>query len=816
MGASGWFESAAQDVRYAARSLRGSPTFTIVAIVTLALGIAATTAIFSTVNATLLRPLPYHRPNELVDVRTRLVDGRVTTGLASAAEIAVLADMPALVDRVTGYFSRPFDASLVRDDGTPVSIVVSGVTEGFFDVLGLPMTRGRSFTREEHVPSGRDAPLSIVVSDAAWTRLFGRDPGIVGKTIRIAEMPALTTIVGVASALVDLPHAVDFWFNGRTNPQDVAHVLNVVVRLKPGATIEQLHVAGNAGMRELAKTVPSADGREWVLRPLGASIVGDLGPVLLIVLGATILLLALACVNVTNLLLARGMARTREMALRSALGAGRGRIMRQLLTESMVLAAAGALLGFALAAIAVRVLLVLGGSKLPRLESVPIDATVLLFGLAVLMASGLTMGIMPAWRLIRTDVRTLLNEGTRSVSSGATTSRVMSGLVVAEIALAIALVAGAGWLVQSFSRLHAIDPGFVADGRLVVDVRPTRLFSDPNVAIAWSDDLFGRVRAAARGARVGSGTMFPLRGDQGGALNIELDGEPVDPNHVRGAHVRFVTPGYFEAMGIELVAGRTFTDDDRRTSERVAVVNRAFVRQYYPDRDPLTGAFAFGYPTVDRKNMTRIVGVVEDARFKSLHEPDESTYYLPFTQTGFPIVRPAIVVAAPDGNAEALIAPLRDALSRFDPQLVVKFTTAESIVAAATARQELGMTLMMVFGAMALVLAAVGIYGVIAYAAEQRRTELATRIALGAASGHVFRMMLSAAQKLAIGGVMIGLAAAYAGGRLVASYIYAMRAADPVVLIAAGAIVAAVTLAATMIPAIRASRLDPVRALRSD
>lgn len=248
----------------------------------------------------------------------------------------------------------------------------------------------------------------------------------------------------------------------------------------------------------------------------------------------------------------------------------------------------------------------------------------------------------------------------------------------------------------------------------------------------------------------------------------------------------------------------------------MAVVNRAFVRQYYPDRDPLTGAFAYGYPTVDRKNMTRIIGVVEDVRFKSLSEADESTYYLPSPQAGFPIFRPAIVVAASTGSPAALIGPLREALNRFDPQLVVKFTTAESIVAATTRRQELGMTLMLVFGTIALALAGVGIYGVIAYAVEQRRTELATRIALGAPSGDVFRMLLSTGQKLALGGALIGLATAYAGGRVVASYLYAMRAADPLVLTSAGAIVVAVTMAATIIPAVRASRLDPVRALRAD
>ena len=816
MGMSGWFESAAQDLRYAMRGLIGSPSFTAVALTTLALGIAATTAIFSTVNATLLRPLPYPRSHDLVDIRTRLVDGRVTTGLVSPAELELLKKMPAHVERASGFFN-PFEASLMRDDGTPVSVMLAGTAEGFFDVLGLPMTAGRGFTREELTPAGRDAPFLLVISHPAWVRLFGSDPAMVGKAIRFAELPVSITVVGIASPLADVPHNVDFWFNARNSPTDVPHVINGIARLKPGATLDQLFADGNAAMRQLGQTVPSADGREWVMKPLVTAIVGDLGPVLVIALGATGLLLLLACVNVTNLLLARGVGRTREMALRTALGAGQGRIIRQLLTESMVLAAGGAVLGFGLALLAVRLLLVLGGSTLPRLESVAIDTSVMLFGLAVLTISGLIMGVMPAWRLSRADVRTLLNESSRNTSSSIATSRVMSGLIVAEIALAIALVAGAGWLVQSFARLRAIDPGFIADGRLVVDVRTTKTFTEPAAAFAYSAELFSRIRAAVPDAKVGAGATVPLRGDPVNALNVEIQGEASDPNKIRGGQVRFATPGYFEALGIKLISGRTFTDDDRQTSERVAVVNRAFVRQFFPDRDPLTGAFYYGYPQVDRKNVTRIVGVVDDVRFRSLAQPDESTYYLPAAQQGgFALLRASVVVAPSGGTAAAAIEPLRNALNSFDPQLIVKFTPATDIITKTTERQELGMTLMLVFGAMALTLAAIGIYGVIAYAVEQRRTELATRIALGAPSRQVFWMLLTTGQKLALAGVVLGLAAAYAGGRVVASYLYAMRAADPLVLISAGTIVAAVTIAATMIPAARASRVDPVRALRSE
>jgi putative ABC transport system permease protein len=392
----------------------------------------------------------------------------------------------------------------------------------------------------------------------------------------------------------------------------------------------------------------------------------------------------------------------------------------------------------------------------------------------------------------------------------------MSTLIVAEIALALALVAGAGWLVQSFERLGATDPGFTATGRLVVDVRPTRSFAQRADMEVWSNDMLDRVRASAGGARVGSASTFPLRIDHDGIFNVEIDGDPPDPDSSRGGRIRVVTPGFFEAMGIQVLAGRTFTADDRKGTQPVAIVNRTFAHHYFQGREPLAGSFAYGFPTVDRKSMSRIVGVVQDVRYKSLAEEAEPTFYLVQAQAPFPFARQAVVVAARAGDPQALVSPIRAELNRFDPQLMVSFTTAPQIVAETLGRQKLGMTLMLIFGATALVLAAIGIYGVIAYAAAQRSGELATRIALGAAGHQIFWLMMSTGQRLAIAGVILGLAAAYAGGRLVASSVFAMRAADPVVLIGAGALVAAVACIATMIPAIRASRLDPVRALRAE
>lgn len=800
-----------QDLRYSVRTLKRSPAFTVAAVATLAVGIGATTAIFSTVNATLLRPLPYPAPDLLVDVHTRFADGRVTTGLVANAEIVALKRLP-IVAGVGGVIQQPFDATMQGEDGSTTAVVIRLVTDGFFDALGLPLARGRVFTTEEHRDGPGLRPSALVMSHRAWLQKFGGDPDVIGRTIRIGEVRDGLVVVGIAAPELDFPAGTDFWINARSGDLDAFHNFTTVVRLHRGATTAQLLSAGNLALVELGKTVTNAEGREFVLQSLLSSLVGDLRPVLLIVLGATALLLVLACVNVTNLLLARGATQSHEIAMRTALGAGRGRVMRQLITQSMVLSMAGTIAGLAFAYGAVQVLLTMSGGALPRLDTVPFDWRVLLFTLTVLMLCGLGMGLLPALRLSDTDLKTVLNEHGRRTTSSAATSRMMSGMIVAEVALAIALVAGAGWLIQSFARLRATEPGFATTGRLVIDVRPTRSFASASDMQAWSDEMQRRVRAAAGDALVGAAATFPLQTDRDGTTDVQLADETPDPGRVRTSRTRVVSPGFLEAMAVPLIAGRTFTTDDRQTTQRVTVVNRAFARRYFADADPIGKAFFFGQPP-DRKRMSVVVGVVDDVRYRALSQPGEATFYVPTTQ-GFEVARQSVVVAPGALTSDALVPVIRQALRRFDPGIVATFTTTDAIVGDTLARQELGMTLMLVFGATALALAAIGLYGVIAYAAAQRRAELATRIALGASGRQVFWLMMSAGQRLMALGVVLGLALAYVGGRLVAGNVFAMRAADPVVLLTAGALVGLVAWLATMVPAVRASRQDPVAALR--
>ncbi len=806
----------AQDLRYAVRKLSAAPAFTLAAVATLAIGIGATTAIFSTVNATLLRPLPFDRSEDLIALRTRYSDGRLTTGLCAAVELTRLNQAGGSIERAMGFGSSPFDVTLLRDNAQPVRARVSFVGEGFFEVFGLPMTLGSAFTHEQQAPvdRGPGPPPIVILTHRVWRDLFGSDPQIVGKSVRFAGFT--TTVAGVGPRDLDVPSGADFWANARLNPQDVGHGLNAILRVKPGTSLKRLRGELAAAMAGLARDVPVGEaGREFVAESLVTSVVGDLGPTLLVVFAATTLLLLLACVNVTNLLLGRGAARAREIAVRTALGASRGRVVQQLLTESFLVTLAGGIAGLLFAFAGVRALQTLGASKLPRLDAVPFDARVLGFALVVLVASGLLLGLAPALRLAHTDLRTLINESGRSTSGGRGTARMMGAMTVAEVALALMLVAGAGWLIQSFAKLRATDPGFATAGRLLVDVRPNPdAVRGPAQTIAWTQALFDRLRAIPGVTAVGGTIAYPFRGILDGSVFVQFQGEALDPTRTQGARQRLVTPGFFAAMGVPIVGGRDFTNDDRQGTAPVAIVNREFVRRYMSGKDPLRTQFASGYPTVNTQVFRTIVGVVGDIRYRSIAEEAEPSFYVP--QGQFPFPQQTVVIATRAEDATALTATVRSEIARAEPQLAVEVDTAARLVASTLTRQQLGMTLMLVFGGTALVLAAVGIYGVIAYASAQRLGEIATRLALGATPRQVFWLLMWRGQWLAVTGLVLGLAAAYAGGRLAASLVYGIHASDPVVLAAATTVVVAITWIATALPAHRASRTDPVQALRSD
>jgi predicted permease len=819
-------ETLFQDLRFALRSFRRAPAFPLAAIATLALGIGATTAIFSTLNAVLLKPLPYPQPENLYNIRTTLTDGRVTTGLLSNGEISRLIGTTTTILHAAGMQEQTL--TLLHEDGTPQHVKVYGVTEGFFDVFGLPMTLG-GFTHEHFIPPppppqtppGAQAPQGpppapplVVISYRVWQDLYRGDPGIVGKPIRFVE--AATTIAGVAPRGFDTPHGGDFWFSQQLDKDDINHFFDGYMRLRPGASLERASAEMTPIMDGLAKEFPQADrNRAYVTKPLVASVVGDLGPILIIVMSATGLLLLLGCVNVANLLLARGAARAREMAVRVAIGASRGRIVRQLLTESVVLSTMGALLGLGLAYVGVRALLALGASKLPRLEAVAFDGRVLVFALIVLVVSGLLVGFAPALRLAVADVRALMNEASRSATGGPGTARWLNAMTIVEIALAIVLVAGAGWLVRGFANLRSTDLGFMPANRLIFDVT----FLGPKYPNPAAVDTAGRTLrekiAALPGVTgVGATSNFPMRNTLEGSLIAAVHGESVDATHPMGVRQRIASPGYFKATGTRLLQGRDFGPDDRQGTRPVALINNAFVRRYLNGREPIGLQFSAGYPAPDPRNEVTVIGVVDDVHQKTVKDEPEPAFYTPLSQ--FALRRQTIVVSTAGLDVASLQSAIRSEVRQIDPQIAVEFELVRELVDGTLRRQQLGMTLMLIFGAVAIVLAAVGIYGVVAYAVSQRRGEMATRLALGATPGSVFVLVMRHGALLASIGTGIGLLVAYLSGRIVASQVYAIRASDPLMLGASIVLVAGITALATMIPAWRASRLEPSGVLHTE
>ena len=805
-----WLDALRRDVAYAVRTLLRTPAFTLAAVSTLALGIGATTAIFSVAHAALLRPLPYPDWRDLRTVRTTFTDGRVTSGLVGPLEMTRLKDPTLPIVRAA--MSVHTDLTLVRDNHEPLALAASGVDDQFFPLFGLPLQLGAGFTPPYFVPRG---PVGAVLSHRLWTTVFNQDPAIVGKTLRLAggDLP----IVGVASPDMDVPRGTDVWVNLQLDPQSTNHSFDGYLRVRPGTTTEALASGVAAAAARLGHEFPGPEGnRAFIIQPLVDTMVGDLRPILIIVWSATALLLVLACVNVTNLLLARASRRAREIAIRAAVGAGRLRIVMQLLIESLVLAGAGTVVGVGVAYVGVRVLLLYGASKLPRLESVPFDTPVLLFAMAMLVVSAVGVGLAPAMQLAGVDMERHLRAVGRSVRGARSTHRALRTMIVAEVAVAVTIVAGAGLLVRSFLNLQEQNPGFESRGRLTFDVvLPPKRGRDAGVPRAWMQTLFTSLQHQRGVTAVGGSSDFPMRSDIISSRPlIQVDGWSASHVHVV-AMERVVTPDFFKAMGMRVRRGRGFTDDDRETTAPVAIVNDAFVRAYLGDRDPLTAQMSFGFPQVNPATKRAIVGVVNDVKYASLWSSADPAFYLVQDQAwNVGGSRLTVVVSTGAADPGALIPAIRGAVRTMNPDLAFTVEPVTTLVASTLTRQKLGTMLMLLFGAMAVLLATIGIYGMIAYASAARHGEIATRMALGATRGRIFWLLSREGLVVAIAGAAIGLGVAYGAGRLVTSWLYEVQASDPWILVSALVVVVGVTTVATLLPIRKACRIDPSLSLR--
>lgn len=798
-------------LRVALRSLGRQPSFFATAIGALALGIAAPTALFAVVQATLLRPLPYAQAGDIYTVRTTMTDGRFTIGLVASEELASLRRATDLVSHAALVW-RSDDSLAGGTDADARQITTVGVSEGFFDLFGVPMAMGRAFAAGDHAPG----PVrSVVLSGRAWRSLFASDPLIVGKTIRLAT--GSVHVVGVAPDAFDAPKDIDVWFAWKWE-ESIGHMFDAYVRLRPDASPATVQAQLGPMWEGLAKKYPDqAKNRVFVFRPLLSSIVGDLGPTALIAFAATALLLLLAIANVANLLLARGAARVRDRAVRVAMGASRWHLIRELLAESMVIAVAAAAIGIPLAYGAVRAIRVIGGDAIPRADGLRFDPMVALFAAGVVMLAGIVVGLLPA--LTTADVRLMsaVNEAGRGGMQSVRTRRLLATLVVCEVTLAIALVAGAGRLLQSARNLLAVDPGFTAEGRLVVDVLlPVFPYNVPAKARAWSDDVT-RILRELGATHVGMATSLPLRREWDSTTFTDIVGRPVDPQFRPNGRMRIVSPGLFDALGLNVRLGRHFSVDDRPDGEPVVMVNEAWVAKFLPDgtdplRERLAGLFSRRVGTTFEAQTAPIVGVVEDVRYSGLDKIPEPVVY--FADSQRTALRRSYVVTTADGSPEELIPQIRTALRSLDPHVPIQFDTMENVVTKSLVWSRLGVLLMGTFGLVALLLAGTGVFGVMAFVGAQRHGEMAVRLSLGATRAGVFRLMLAQGARFAAAGAVLGTGLAWWMGRVMATYVYEVSAADGLVLGGSALVVTVVALAAALAPARRAAGVEPSRALR--
>jgi predicted permease len=784
------------------------PALTIAASATLALGIGSATALFSSVNAALLKPLPYPRAENIYTVRTFFPDGRFTSGLVATEELAALRGMTDSVSAAAAVWRLD---SIIDIEPAQMQVTGYGVTEEFFALAGAPMALGHAFDANAF---RQGAPRSIVLSHRLWTGTFGRRPDVVGRTVTFDGQPA--RISAVAPPAFAMPAGADLWWNMPTGPLNIGHFYEGYVRFLPGVRIESLRDRMTQAMATLAVKYPDqSDGRAFRLRPLLDDTVGDLGPVLVILFAATALLLVLASVNVMNLLLARSTGRAREMAVRAALGASRRRILAHMLIESLLIASIGGMVGIAAAFGAVRVLANLGGSRLPRLDDVGFDLTVWCFAGAAIVLTGLAVGILPALRTADTGLSAIINESGRTVQGSRGTRRMLGLFVVAEVAVAVALVSGAARLVRSFDRIHDIDPGFVARDIAVVDVLlPRDRYNRPEQFNPWWEAVEQRLRDAGVN-RVASASALPLQHEWDTTTFADIVSRPdIPPAQRPNGRLRRISADFFSVMGIRLLSGRPFSRSDRLDAPGVAIVNQAFVRRFLEGRDPLKERLrGFKFHRVDGRMVPEevaIVGIAADVRYADFTRPAEPIVYVPITQ--IPALRQSLVFA---GSGEALTESVKQALREVDPNVTVELGTMTDLVDSSLERQRLGVLMMSTFGAAALLLTMIGVFGVVAYAVAQRSTEMAVRQAFGATRPQVFRMVLTHGATVSVMGIAVGLLLAWWTGRLLAGYVYEVEATDLLVLSSSALVVALVAISATLIPASRASRGDLARTLRS-
>jgi putative ABC transport system permease protein len=808
-------QTLAQDLRYAVRVFKSQPAVTLLAVIALALGIGANTAIFSVINAVLLRPLPYPESDRLVIVEQSLPKLGLNLASVSGAEFVDYTEGNEVFSAVAGYT----DISLnLTGQGEAARIQAARVSASLFPMLGISPLRGRLFSAEEDRPGKNNVAL---ISRGLWQNHFGSAPDIIGKIVRLDEKPY--TIIGVMPSAIRFLHihssfdeATDLWIPLAMTDEEKrrradSYDYGIIGRLKPDATMAEAQAHIEAIAERFQQQHPdfyknNNDVAASVIK-LEERLVKRARPFLVALLAAVGFVLMIACANVANLLLARAAARQKEMAIRAAMGASLARIARQLLTESVLLALAGGAVGLLAASWAIDLLARFGPSDVPRLDEASLDPAVLGFTLLISMMTGIAFGLAPAFQIRRVNLNEALKESSGRTSRGREGKKLRSLLVVFEIASAMVLLTGAGLLIHSFIRLLGVPPGFNPEGVVIAQTTlPRARYPKPEQNKTAHREVLERLSSLPGVSEVGAASTLPLVGDW--TIGFIIEGRADSINIANGA---IVSDGYFRAMGIELKRGRTFTTDDREGATPVIAINETMARAFWADGDATGKRIMWGgWPDA----WLTVVGVVADVKISSLEAETKPTIYMPMFQ--YPRSRPYVVyVARTEGDTAALASAMRGEIRAVDSELpVYDIRSMNEIMRESVSQRRFLMMLIAVFASAAMLLAAVGIYGVMSYSVTERRREIGVRMALGAGYRDVMKMVVGQGMALAAAGVGWGLAAALALTRLMKALLFGVSATDPMTFAGVAALLIFVALLACYVPARRAARVDPITALR--
>jgi putative ABC transport system permease protein len=796
-----------QDLRYAFRMLLKNPGFAGVAIIALALGIGANTAIFSVVNTVLLQSLPYEAPDRLMVVKEDKLP-QFSEFSISPGNFLDWQKQATSFEKLAAVSGSAYN--LVYGDAEPERLRGARMSAGLFEMLGVNPIQGRTFTDEEDQPGHENVAL---ISAGLWKRRFGSDPNIIGQSLTLSA--SNYTVIGIMPGTFAFPdRETEVWtpiaFTARQAQQHGSHYLFVIGRLKPAVTVQQADSELKTIAARLAEQYPDSNaGWSTHILPMHEFQVRDIKSGLVFLIVAVVLVLLIACANVANLLLARSTARQKEMAIRSALGASRMRVIRQLLTESVLLALVGGIVGLLLAFWGMQSLVALAPDDLPRVKEVTLDGRVLGFTLLVTLMTGIIFGLVPALQSSNPHLSETLKEGGRGTTGGH--HRVRSSLVVVEVALALVLLICSGLLIRSFVTLRQVNPGFNSADALAVSIAlPGRKYTNPDQYSSFYKQLIERTSALPGVMAVGATQALPIQGDF--LVGFKIQGRPPEPpGQDKSTNYYAVTPDYFKAMGIPLLRGRLFTEQDNKTAPSVAVINETMVRSYFPDEDPLGKGISLSQ---GEGNVREIVGVVGDVKQYGLAQPSTFQTYEPFLQMPFSGMTVVMRTAADPVSFSGAIRS--EVLSLDKEQPVSRIRTLEEIVAGSVQQQHFLMTLLGVFAVAALILAAVGLYGVMSYAVTQRTHEIGIRMALGANRRRVLRLVVGHGMMLALIGVGIGLAGAFAFTRVMANLLFSIGPTDPLTFAGISVLLSGVALVACLVPAHRATRVDPMVALRHE